>query len=76
MSPLRIAQLVPYETAYTLERAYNDVLEVAERDEAFSDEDAAAYIGYWFIAQRQIVSSWTGERTPAYDADNLRSLVK
>ena len=79
MSPLRIGQQIPWETAFTFEEAINHVASEANDNELFFFEAGETLSDLYTLysrAQRRIITIWTGKRTSTADAKALLALIE
>lgn len=78
MSPLRIGQQIPWETAFTFEDVMNHVTSVAEEHELFffeAGETPSDLSELYDLAQRFIRTLWTGKRTTTADTKALEKII-
>jgi len=76
MSPLRNAQQIPWETAFTFEQAMNTIDDIADENELFVyplDEKAEQLLSLVELAKRQIIGAWIGKFPSPADEKALRS---
>ncbi len=79
MAPLRNAQQISWETAFTFEHAMNTIDDIADENELFVyplDEKAEQLLSLVELAKRQIIGAWIGKFPSPADEKALRSLVE